>query len=69
MELVYEVDCRVKVPGEGWPPALSLLFHFGLSEARKQKERLLYTSEGSSKWQGAEMSTTGITPQGVPLWQ
>ena len=56
-----------KLPGEGQPPALSLLFHFGLSEARKQRERLLQALEGSSKWQEAERrSTPGLAPQGHP---
>lgn len=62
MGVVYEADRGVKVPGEGWPPALSLPSHCTLSVGGRQLERLLYTSEGSSKVAGAKMSTTYFVP-------
>lgn len=37
------------MPGEGWLPALILLFHCGLCEDRQQGESLLHSLEGSSK--------------------
>ena len=53
-----------KVSGEGWPPILSLPFHLGLSENRRQGKMFLHSLEGCSWVVGGRDERS---PQGRPF--